>query len=172
MRKSAIITVAVAAIIGLGGVASWAAEDEGDPAALAKALSGARISLERGLKAGASVGRPISAKYELDDGALQLSVYTMTGADQFSEVIVDHKTGAVKKREAITEGDDLKDAKEQSVAVARAKIPLGKALGDAVRANGGFRAVSGGPPLKGGHPVPDIAPLGGHNGKKIPPHQG
>ena len=167
MRKSAIITLAVAAIIGLGGVASWAADEQGDPAALARALSEARIPLEQGLKASESVGRPISAKYELDDGALQLSVYTMTGADQFSEVIVDHKTGAVKKREAITEGDDLKDAKEQSVAVAMAKIPLGKALGDAVRANGGYRALSVVPTLKGGHPVADITLMDGQNVKKV-----
>src|SRR5258708_21523239 len=167
MRKSAIITLAVAAIIGLGGVASWAADEQGDPAALAKALSEASVPLEQGLKAGESVGRPISAKYELDDGAPQLSVYTMTGADQFSEVIVDHKTGAVKKREAITEGDDLKDAKEQSAAAAMAKIPPGKAPGDAVRATSGSRPATAVPTLNGGRPVADLTLMDGQNVKKV-----
>src|SRR5262244_101912 len=47
-------------------------------------------------------GTPISAKYELDEGKLQLSVYTKK-ADSFAEVIVDHKTGKVAKTEAITQ---------------------------------------------------------------------
>jgi len=167
MRKSAIIMVAVAAMIGFGGAAPCAAEEGGDPAALAKALTGARVSLERGLKASEKVGRPISAKYELDEGALQLSVYTSTGADKFSEVIVDHKTGAVKKREAITEGDDLKDAKEQSEAMAKAKVPLAKAVGNAVEANRGYRAVSVMPALKDGHPVAQITLMHGENVKNV-----
>src|SRR5205814_4787526 len=79
-------------------------------AGLAKALKDAKLPLERGLSASAKEGKPISAKYEVEDGKLQLSVYTMNG-DKFSEVIVDHRTGKVAKTEPITSGEDLTAAK-------------------------------------------------------------
>jgi len=60
------------------------------------------VSLDQGLKASEREGKPISGKFEIADGALQLSVYTMKG-DQFAEVIVDHKSGSVKKSEPITD---------------------------------------------------------------------
>ena len=56
-------------------------------AELEKALKDAKIPLERGLTASAKEGKPISAKYEVEDGKLQPSVYTMKGGN-FSEVIV------------------------------------------------------------------------------------
>src|SRR5262249_58099354 len=91
---------------------------------LAKALKDAKIPLQQGLTASAKEGKPISAKYEVEDGKLQLSVYTMK-ADKFSEVIVDHKTGKIAKSEPITQGDDLTHAKDQSAAMAKAKRSLG-----------------------------------------------
>ncbi len=85
----------------------WAQKsDDTAHAELAKALRDAKISLQRGLAASTKEGKPISAKYEVEHGKLQLSVYTMKG-DKFSEVIVDHKTGKVAKAEPITGGDDL-----------------------------------------------------------------
>src|SRR5256712_2485504 len=85
----------------------WAQKsDDAEHAELAKALRDAKISLQRGLTASTKEGRPISAKYEVEHGKLQLSVYTMKG-DKFSEVIVDHRTGKVAKAEPITGGDDL-----------------------------------------------------------------
>ena len=77
---------------------------DAEHAELAKALRSAKISLQRGLTASAKEGKPISAKYEVEHGMLQLSVYTMKG-DKFSEVIVDHKTGKVAKAEPITGGE-------------------------------------------------------------------
>src|ERR1700724_4906195 len=74
--------------------AAWAEAD--DPKALAAALKDATATLQGGLKASEREGTPISAKFEIEDGKLQLSVYTMKG-DKFSEVIVDHKSGAIKK---------------------------------------------------------------------------
>jgi hypothetical protein len=53
--------------------------------------------LDQGLKASEREGKPISGKYEIADGALQLSVYTIKG-NQLSEVIDDHKTGAIKHK--------------------------------------------------------------------------
>src|SRR6266481_4350262 len=72
---------------------------------LAANMKDAKVSLERGIAASKAKGVPISAKYEVENGKLQLSVYTAKG-DAFSEVIVDHKTGKVAKSEPITGGDD------------------------------------------------------------------
>src|SRR5207247_2547949 len=100
-------------------------------------------------------GKPISAKFEVEEGKLQLSVYTMKG-DKFSEVIVDHQTGRIAKTEAITGGEDLAAAKQQSAAMAQAKSSLRAAAEAAVKVNSGFRAVSVTPALKRGKPMADV----------------
>jgi hypothetical protein len=158
-----------AGLLAGGGLIAWAQEDEEEeasPAELSKALPEAGVSLEQGLKASEREGRPISGKYELADGALQLSVYTMKG-DQFEEVIVDHKSGAIEKAEPITGGDDLKKARAQGQAIAQAKRPLDQAIDEAVKANGGFRAVRAIPSLKDGHPVADVTLMQGANVKQV-----
>jgi hypothetical protein len=68
------------------------------------------VSLDQGLKASEGEGKPISAKFELEHGALQLSVHTMKG-DKFSEVVVDHKAGSIKKAEVTL----MKDGKARKV---------------------------------------------------------
>lgn len=108
---------------------------------LAAALSGAKVTLEQGLAAAAKVGDPISGKFEMEKENLQLSVYTSKGG-AFSEVIVDHVTGKVLKSEAITEGDDYKNAMAQADALRAAKASLHDVVNRAVKANVGFRAVS------------------------------
>ena len=145
----------------------WA-QNYGDKehAELAKALKDAKISLQRGLAASAKEGKPISAKYEVEHGKLQLSVYTMKG-DTFSEVIVDHKTGKIAKAEPIGKADDLKDAKAQSEAMAKAKRSLEAAASAAVKENKGFRAVSAMPSLKDGHPVADVGLVKGTEWKTV-----
>src|SRR4051794_25628855 len=102
MRKSLAVGLVVAGMLAAAGLVSWAEEDEDEanPAELAKVLPEASVSLEQGLKASEREGKPISGKYEIEDGALQLSVYTMKG-NQFEEVTVDHKSGAIKKAEPI-----------------------------------------------------------------------
>src|SRR4030095_9461125 len=106
MRKT-LVAVTVTFPWLLAGQLSWAQKsNDKEHAELAKALKGVKTSLEKGLAASESQGKPISGKFEVEDGKLQLSVYTMKG-DKFSEVIVDHKTGKVAKTEAITGGDDL-----------------------------------------------------------------
>ena len=102
----------------------------------------------------------------MEDGKLQLSVYTMKG-DTFSEVIVDHKTGKVAKAEPITKGDDLTAAKAQSDAMAKAKRSLDAAASQAVNENKGFRAVSVMPALKDGHPVADVTLVKGREFKTV-----
>jgi hypothetical protein len=134
---------------------AWTAESaKKEHAELAKAMTGAKVSLAQALTASAGEGKPISAKFEVEDGKLQLSVYTETDG-QFKEVIVDHRTGKVIKAEAITEGEDLAAAKSQSAALARAKGSLGDAVAKAVAKHPGHQAVSATPALKGG-PVVEV----------------
>ena len=166
-KKAVAIALALAGTLSLAGSPSWAAEEEGNPAELATALPEASVSLDQGLKASGREGRPISGKYEVEDGALQLSVYTMTGNGQFEEVIVDHKSGAIKKAEKITEADDLKDANEQAQAIAKAKVPLDRAVDSAVKANRGYRAVSVMPTLKADKPVAEVILMKGAEVKKV-----
>jgi uncharacterized membrane protein YkoI len=133
---------------------------------LAKALDDAKLPLERGLTASAREGKPISAKYEVEDGKLQLSVYTMKG-DAFSEVIVDHTTGTIVKAEPITQGDDLVHAKAQGQAMAKASRSLDAAAAEAVREHSGYRAVSVMPELKDGHPVAEVTLVKGTDWKTV-----
>jgi hypothetical protein len=143
----------------------WAQTDK-DHMELAKALKDVKFPLEKGLSASGREGQPISAKYELEHGHVQLSVYTMKG-DTFSEVIVDHKTGKVAKAEPITGGEDLAAAKAQSEAVAKAKRPLNAAAGEAVKENKGYRAVSVTPAMKDGHPVAEVTLVKGTEWKTV-----
>jgi len=156
----------VVAVTGILAAVSLSARAEDNPAELAKALREASVSLDRGLKASEHEGKPISGKFELEDGALQLSVYTVKGGE-FNEVIVDHKTGAIKKAEKITEADDLKDANEQSQAMAKAKVSLDKAVENAMKANSGYRAVSAMPALDAEEPVVNITLIKGEDVKKV-----
>lgn len=145
----------------------WAQKsDDAEHAELAKALREAKISLQRGLTASTKEGRPISAKYEVEHGKLQLSVYTMKG-EKFSEVIVDHRTGKVAKAEPITSGDDLAAAKAQSEAMAKAKRSLDAAAAEAVKEHKGYRVVSVMPALKEGHPVADVTLVKGNEWKTV-----
>jgi hypothetical protein len=163
------MTVALAFLVAsfFSSPTSWAqTSDEKEHAELAKAMKDAKIALERGLTASAKEGKPISAKYEMHEGKLQLSVYTMKG-DKFSEVIVDHKAGTVAKAEPITQGEDLTAAKAQSEAMAKAKRSLGAAASEAVKENKGYRVVSVMPALKDGHPVADVTLVKGTEWKTV-----
>jgi hypothetical protein len=168
MRKTLIAGAVVAGILAIAGVAFSADDDDdegGNPAALAHALPQASVSLDQALKASEREGKPISAKFEIDDGALQLSVYTANGTN-FKEVIINHKSGAIAKTEPITGGHDLKEAKEQSLAMGKAKTSLSQAVQSAVTANAGYQAVSVEPTLSGGQPVAAIVLLKGDQVKK------
>jgi len=138
---------------------------------LTRALRGARLPLESGLAASAGEGTPLSGKYEIDDGAFQLSVYTWKvdayAGDSFMEVIVDYSTGTVAKVEAITDGGDLAAAQAQKAAVAQSKRSLAEATATAVKSNAGYRAVSAMPNLDGGHPVAEVTLVRGDEWKVV-----
>src|SRR5437870_11774424 len=94
-RMGTMVWVARGAAVGallMAGAVARAQESSKEQAALAAALRAKHVALATGLEAAVTKGKPISAKYELGDGKLQLSVYTEKGG-QFSEVIVDHHTG-------------------------------------------------------------------------------
>src|ERR1700741_855570 len=159
-------TLLLAAIGFLGAaiVAAWA--EGGDEAALAAAMKSATATLESGLKASEAQGTPISAKFEIEDGKLQLSIYTMKGND-FMEVVADPNTGAIAKAEKITDAGDLKEAAQQKAAIAKAKVPLVSATEAAVNANAGSRAVSIVPELKNGQATAEVTLLQGTALKKV-----
>jgi hypothetical protein len=134
--------------------------------ALAVAMKEAKVSLAMGLKASEKTGTPISAKFEIDDGKLQLSVYTMKG-DKFFEVVVDHKSGKVVKTEPITGGDDLAAAKKQGDAMAKTKHSLRQVVAKAEKANAGYKAVSVSAEIENGAAEADMALLKGTELKKV-----
>lgn len=143
---------------------AWA--EGGDTAALAAALRNATATVQDGLKASEREGTPISAKFEIEDGKLQLSVYTVNG-DAFKEVVSDPITGAIKEAETIKDADDLKAATVQMAAMAKAKVPLLAATETAVKANAGSRAVSVYPQLQDGSPTAEVTLLQGTVFKKV-----
>jgi len=156
MKKSVAFALAISVGWVLGGQVVWAQEhDHQERAELAKALKGAKVSLEKGLLASEREGKPISGKFELEEGKLQLSLYTMKG-DKFSEVIVDHKTGKISQVKAITGGEDLTAAKAQGTAMAKAKKSLHAVVAQATKANKGYRTVSVVPVIRDGRPDAEV----------------
>jgi len=167
MKSGALLPLVGSLVLLLGSGLGWAGQyDEKERAELAQGLKAAKVSLKQGIVASEPKGKPISAKFEVEDGKLQLSVYTAKGGG-FSEVVVDPKTGLVAKVEAIESGEDLTAAKTQADAMAKAKTPLGGAVDAAVKKNPGFRPVSVIPGLKDGHPVADVTLVKGDEFKTV-----
>jgi hypothetical protein len=129
-----------------------------DQAALAAALKNTPTTLEQGLKTSERTGKPISAKFEIEDGKLQLSVYTTSG-EGYTEVVVAPDSGAVRSTEKIASSEDLEAAASQKAAMDKATMSLLAVTEKAVGQNAGSRAVSAFPELKGGQPVATVTLL-------------
>jgi hypothetical protein len=82
-------------------------------------------------------------------------------------VVVDHVSGKVAKTEPVTEGDDLKAAKEQSAAMAKAKTDLKTAADKAAAQTAGSKVISVTPALKGGRAVASVTLLAGQQFKTV-----
>ena len=138
---------------------------------LTQALQGAWLPFESGLAVSAREGTPLSAKYEIDDGAFQLSVYTSksgpSSGDAFMEVIVDYSSGVVLKVETISDGGDLAAAQAQKAAMDQARRSLAEATAEAVKGNAGYRGVSAMPSLDNGHPVAEVTLVHGDDWKVV-----
>jgi len=172
-RRKMLLMTAGATFVGLVALAGFADydaifandDDEGKEA-LAKRLGDAKISLQQGLAASEQAGQPISGKFEVDDGKLQLSVYTVKDGE-FLEVLINYVTGKVLKLEPIADGDDLAAANSQSAAMAKAKTSLKEAVDKAMAKSANTRAVSAVPSLKDGRSIVSIALLDGEQAKTI-----
>src|SRR3954468_20038879 len=163
MLKRLLMTAWMAGVLAVTSAAAFA---EGKPEDLGKALTGVKVTLQQGLTASQAQGKPISAKFEVEDGALQLSVYTAKDG-KFSEVVVDHTTGKVVKTSAITEGEDLTHAKSQSAAMGKATKSLQDVAGQAEGDNAGAKVVSVMPKLDKGHAAAAVKLLMGKQSKIV-----
>src|SRR6266850_5155680 len=138
-RRKMLLMTAGATVLGVAALVGFAdhnaifANDDEDESqeALIKLLDASKINLQQGLAASEQQGQPISAKFEVDKGKLQLSVYTVKEG-KFFEVLVDHTNGKVMNDEPITEGDDLAAANSQSAAMTNAKVTLKEAVDKAM----------------------------------------
>jgi phage I-like protein len=173
-RRKMLLMTGGATVLGLAALVGFAdqnaifADDDDDEGQekLIKLLDTSKINLQQGLAASEQQGQPISAKFEVDEGKLQLSVYTAKDG-KFSEVLVDYMNGKVTKAEPITEGDDLAAAKSQSAAMTKAKTTLKETIDKAVAQSAKARVVSAVPSLKDGRPVVSIAFLDGEQMKTV-----
>jgi uncharacterized membrane protein YkoI len=153
-------------VIGVCASIACADEDESkNLGAVAKMMPTAKVTLQQGLSAAEQKGRPISGKFEIDEGHFQLSVYT-SQEGKYSENLIDYNTGVLTKSESITGGDDLKEAKDQSEAMGKAKKSLKAAVDQAEGKLAGYRAVSVEPELKNGHSVAEVTLVKGTQSKK------
>ena len=136
-----------------------------EKAELATAVSGAKVTLEQGLLVSKNNGKPVSAKFEIENGKPQLSVYTVKDGSKYSEVIVDHTSGEVAKAEPITGDDDLAAAKKQNDGLFRATREIREAVKEAKHDNPGYLAVSVSPEMKDGHSLANVILVKGNDWK-------
>jgi hypothetical protein len=167
MNRFVVTLAALAALIPVILPSMARADEKSEQTALAAALKGAKVTLEDGLKASERDGTPVSAKFEVADGKLQLSVYTAKGGG-FDEVVVDPKTGAIAGADKITDQGDLEAATKQKAAVDKATVSLLAATEKALKAHPGYRAVSSVPEMTAGHPSAEVTLLQGATFKKVP----
>jgi hypothetical protein len=164
-RRQMLLTSACGfVVVALSHRSALAIGPDQEQAELANALSDAKVGLQQGFTASEREGQPISGKFEMNEGKLQLSVYTAKEG-KFFEVIVDHMNGTIAKVEPITEGEDLTNAKSQKAAMDRAKVKLTdaatKAKGQAKGEAADVLVVSAMPELKGDRPEAAIVLLQG-----------
>jgi hypothetical protein len=142
-----------AAVLAIWGLACGQPRaEEKDMAVLAAGMREMQATVEQALASAAKAGRPISAKFELDDGEVELSIYVENSMG-FREVLANPHTGAAAGETLITDGADLKDARQQSAAMAKAKTTLLASAQHAAAANPGARIVSIFPELQNGRAI-------------------
>ena len=149
------------ALLSVLAIAFWAipagaAMSDKEKAELAPVIAGAKVTLEQGLATSKKNGKPVSAKFEIENGKPQLSIYTVRDGSKYFEVIVDHSSGEIAKADPITGGDDLTAAKKQSDSMFRATRELREAVKEAKRDNPGYLAVSVWSEMKEGHSLATV----------------
>ena len=149
------------ALVSVLAVALWAipvgaAMSDKEKAELAPVVANAKVTLEQGLATSKKNGKPVSAKFEIENGKPQLSIYTVRDGNKYFEVIVDHTSGEIAKVEPITGGDDLTAAKRQNDSLFRATRELREAVKEAKRDNPGYVAVSVWSEMKDSHSIATV----------------
>ncbi|HEY4307472.1 MAG TPA: hypothetical protein VGM82_23565 [Gemmatimonadaceae bacterium] len=140
-------------LLGAGAASAQATKAQ---TAVATAMRGAKHTpLADAIQTATSSGKPLSARYEFEDGKLKLSVFVEKDG-KYSELFFDHMTGKVAQVDKITDGDDMKDAKAQSKASAKATKSLGSALTKALAENPGYIAVDVTPIVEGKKAVAEV----------------
>jgi hypothetical protein len=148
--------VLAAVALTLWAIPVGAAVNEKEKADLAPVVTAAKVTLEQGLLTSKQNGKPISAKFEIENGKPQLSIYTVKDGSKYFEVIVDHTSGEITKTDPITGGDDLTNAKKQNDGMFRATRELREAVKEAKRDNPGYSAVSVSSEMKDNHSVATV----------------
>jgi hypothetical protein len=150
-----------AAMLAVLALALWAipvgaAMSDKEKAELAPIVSSAKVTLEQGLATSKKNGKPVSAKFEIENGKAQLSIYTVKDGSKYFEVIIDHNSGEITKVDPITGGDDLTAAKRQNDSLFRATRELREAVKEAKRDNPGYLAVSVWSEMKDSHSIATV----------------
>jgi hypothetical protein len=150
-----------AAVLAAVALALWAipvdaAMTDKEKAELAPVVAGAKVTLEQGLLTSKQNGKPVSAKFEIENGKPQLSIYTVKDGSKYFEVIVDHSSGEIAKADPITGGDDLANARKQNDGMFRATRELREAVKEAKRDNPGYSAVSVWSEMKDDHSIATV----------------
>jgi hypothetical protein len=140
----------------LWSVIASAAMGDKERAELAPAASSSKVTLEQGLAASKTNGKPVSAKFEIENGKPQLLIYTIKDGSKYFEVVVDQNSGEITKAEPITGGDRLVEAKKQSDGLFRATRELREAVKEAKRNNPGYNAVNVWSEMKDDHSVATV----------------
>jgi hypothetical protein len=162
-RQMLLVTAGATRLDWLADHSAIFADDDDDEGrkGLIKLLDTSKVNLQQGVAASEQQGKPVSAKFEVDDGKLQLLSVYAAKEDKFFEVLINYMTGPVLRIEPITEGDDLAAASSQSAAMAAVKTTLKEAVDKAVIQSANARVVSAMPSMKDGRPVVSIALLEG-----------
>jgi hypothetical protein len=133
-----------------------AAMSDKEKADLAPIVSGAKVTLEQALATSKKDGKPVAAKFEIENGKPQLSVYTVKEGSKYFEVIVDQTSGEIAKADPITGGDNLTEAKKQNDGMFRATRELREAVKEAKHDNPGYNAVSVSSEMKDNHSIATV----------------
>ena len=160
-----LMLVAAAGLAGAGIGPASAQDDELE--AMATALKDTTFTLQDGLKAAERQGQPISAQFEIDDGKLQLSVYTSKRRRlhrncRRPENGRDRKTGKNHRYRRTQRCGRSKgrDGEGEDLACRRGRYGR--------KENSGFRAVAVFPDLRDGHAVADVTLLQGTRPRTLP----
>jgi hypothetical protein len=142
--------------VALSTAPAGAAMTDKEKADLAPIVSGAKVTLEQAMATSKKNGKPVSAKFEIENGKPQLSVYTIKEGSKYFEVIVDQTSGEIAKADPITGGDDLTEAKKQGDGMFRATRELREAVKEAKHDNPGYNAVRVSSEMKDNHSVATV----------------